>query len=92
METRGWAVTTVYIRPRGSAWWHRLEAGTIKITSGAWIVPEPPPADDDYPPIFESRARATLHGRTRCGLVYNGAGFAVSPLRPIRGRFCGRCG
>lgn len=87
----GQSMTTAYIRPRRSAWWHRAQSGSLTITNGALFAPEPP--DDEYPPPFRTRASARVNSiGTRCGRVYDGQGYAVSLCRPDRGRFCGRCG
>lgn len=89
----GQAMITVYIRPRRSAWWHRVETMTAKVERGVRLGPTIRGNPAGHPVALGFVASNRLKATTACGRDYDGAGYNLAVNgRPDRGRFCGRCG
>ena len=79
----GVPVTTAYIRPRGSAWWHRVRPDESGVACSAVVeaVSDVVGPTHVYGPMV-----------TECNQRIEVNGAAFSRGRPDHGRLCGRCG
>lgn len=84
--------TSAWIRPRRSAWWHRVETLDAKVERGVVGHTIFPPNPKGYPVALQFVMGNRVKARTICERDYTGSGYALAfNGRPTRGRFCGRC-
>lgn len=82
-----------YIRPRGSAWWHRVEAMTTKVERGVRLGPTIRGNPNGRLVTLGFVSSNRVKARAACGRDYDGSECSITINgRPNRGRFCGRCG